>query len=159
MLIQLDNGIPVGHPVDEKNFRMLFKNTSFPDFLTPDVVESFGFGVYEFTRAPDPKRFTKVVEGIPAKADNGIYYQTWKLVAMTETEIEAVTKEREAEVRSDRNMKLYMCDWTQLNDVSENFSDDFVNAWQDYRNQLRKITDQDGFPWDVEWPTPPTIDK
>ena len=55
MLIQLDNGVPVGHPVDEKNFRMLFKNTSFPDFLTPDIVEDFGFGVYEFTRPPEPK--------------------------------------------------------------------------------------------------------
>ena len=159
MLIQLDNGVPFGHPVDERNFRMLFKNTSFPDFLTPEVVEPFGFGVYEYTQSPAPKRFTKVIEDTPQKGSGGIYYQTWKVVGMTDSEINLVTKEKESEVRNDRNMKLYMSDWTQLNDVSENFSDDFVNAWQDYRTKLRKVTEQKGFPWDVQWPVLPTIDK
>lgn len=159
MLIQLDNGIPFGYPVDEKNFRMLFKNTSFPEFLTPEVVEPFGFGVYEFTQAPQPKKFTKVVEDIPTKGSDGIYYQTWKLVSMTNTEIELVTKEKESEVRNDRNMKLYMSDWTQLNDVEQNYSDEFINQWQDYRNELRKITQQKGFPWDIKWPAEPTINK
>ena len=159
MLIQLDNGVPFGNPVDEKNFRMLFKNTSFPDFLTPDVVEPFGFGVYEYTSPPEPKRFTKVVEDIPKKGEGGIFYQTWKVVSMTDTEISAVTKEKEAEVRSDRNMKLFMSDWTQANDVLSYFSNDFVNEWADYRNNLRNITKQKEFPWNVKWPLPPTIDK
>ena len=159
MLIQLDNGVPFGNPVDEKNFRMLFKNTSFPDFLTPDVVEPFGFGVYEYTPPPEPKRFTKVVEDTPKKGEGGIFYQTWKVVSMTDTEISAVTKEKEAEVRSDRNMKLFMSDWTQTNDVSAYFSNDFINEWADYRNNLRNITKQKGFPWDIRWPLPPTIDK
>lgn len=159
MLIQLDNGNPFGYPVDEKNFRMLFRNTSFPEFLTPEVVEPFGFGVYEFTQAPQPKKFTKVVEDTPTKGSDGIYYQTWKLVSMTNTEIELVTKEKESEVRNDRNMKLYMSDWTQLNDVEQNYSEEFINQWQDYRNELRKITQQNGFPWDVKWPAEPTINK
>lgn len=159
MLIQLDNGVPVGHPVDEKNFRMLFKNTSFPDFLTPDIVEDFGFGVYEFTRPPEPKRFTKVIEDTPIKGEDGIYRQSWKIVAMTDSEINSIIKEKESEVRNDRNMRLFMCDWTQASDVLQISSDDFRNEWADYRHALRHITEQEGFPWDIRWPTPPTINK
>lgn len=155
MLIQLDNGVPFGHPVDEKNFRMLFRNTSFPEVLSPEVVEPFGFGVYEFTAQPHPKRFTKVVEDSPIKGNDGIYRQAWKFISMTESEKKAVTDEKAAEVRNERNMKLYMCDWTQLPESEELNSKEFIKEWKDYRNQLRNITTQKGFPWNILWPEPP----
>jgi hypothetical protein len=41
-------------------------------------------------------------------------------------------------------------DWTQLPDAPVD-----KEAWATYRQALRDITKQDGFPEDVEWPTRP----
>lgn len=53
-------------------------------------------------------------------------------------------------IREERNAKLAQCDWTQLADAPVNNL-----AWANYRQQLRDITTQTGFPWEVTWPTQP----
>jgi len=58
--------------------------------------------------------------------------------------------ERAGQVRSERNTKLSASDWTQLADSP---ADDL--AWATYRQALRDITAQAGFPWNVQWPTQP----
>jgi len=161
MLIKLENGVPVGNPVDEKNFRSLFKTTSFPKILTPESVESFGFGIFEYTKSPEPLRYMKCVEDIPRKDERGIYIQTWKTVAMSSQEIESCLEEKKNEVRSIRTGKLRSSDWIMLYDVIENsdYSGDFISAWIEYREQLRRISDQPGFPWNIKWPSEPTLTK
>lgn len=57
----------------------------------------------------------------------------------------------EARVRAQRNALLAACDWTALPDAPV---DDW-QAWADYRQALRDLTAQPGFPLDVAWPTPP----
>ena len=55
MLIKIENGVPVGEPpIDERNFRQLHSNTSFPRTLTPEDVESFGYGLFQQTSQPEP---------------------------------------------------------------------------------------------------------
>lgn len=56
-----------------------------------------------------------------------------------------------ARVRAERNTRLLTSDWTQLPDVPEATR----HAWSLYRQALRDITTQSGFPERVEWPTPP----
>lgn len=50
-----------------------------------------------------------------------------------------------------RNRLLQQSDWTQLPDVPLVTKD----AWTTYRQALRDITTQPGFPLDVVWPIPP----
>lgn len=57
------------------------------------------------------------------------------------------------EVRAARNQKLKECDWTQLADVT--LSQEQMTAWAEYRQALRDITAQDGFPMEIVWPTQP----
>lgn len=60
--------------------------------------------------------------------------------------------EREAlDVRKTRNLKLVMSDWTQLPDVPVSVK----TAWAAYRQALRDIPAQAGFPREVQWPTQP----
>lgn len=54
-------------------------------------------------------------------------------------------------VRAERNELLRHTDWTQLPDVPEATR----LAWEPYRQALRDVPDQPGFPHEVEWPTPP----
>lgn len=54
------------------------------------------------------------------------------------------------EVRTQRNNKLNRCDWTQVLDAPVDRA-----AWAAYRQALRDITSQSGFPFDVDWPVEP----
>jgi hypothetical protein len=54
-------------------------------------------------------------------------------------------------VRVERDRLLVECDWTQLPDVPLETRD----AWAAYRQALRDLTDQPGFPGTVVWPVPP----
>ncbi len=56
-------------------------------------------------------------------------------------------------VRSDRDVALSRCDWTQMLDVS--LDTDAQLAWKEYRQKLRDLPLQEGFPWVIEWPTKP----
>lgn len=54
-----------------------------------------------------------------------------------------------AEVRTERNEKITACDWRVLPDVSNS------DAWKVYREALRDIPTQAGFPWTITWPVQP----
>jgi len=62
-----------------------------------------------------------------------------------------LTPEELAEkVRLDRNGKLTLCDWTVLSDAQLTTTQ--KANWKAYRQALRDITDQPGFPETVVWP-------
>ena len=54
-----------------------------------------------------------------------------------------------AEVRTGRNEKIKACDWRVLPDVSNS------DAWKVYRQALRDVPMQTGFPNNVVWPDAP----
>lgn len=153
MLIKLENNKPIGHPIVENNFKQLFTNISFPQYLTPESVEGTGFGMYEFSQVPAAEKYQKVIEVDPIKDEQGFWRQTWSIVDMNDEE-KAVEDERKAnEVRVQRDFLLMQCDWTQLDDAP------ITNAkkleWATYRQALRDIPEQTGFPWDVNFPQKP----
>jgi hypothetical protein len=149
-LIKLENNIPTGNAVDELNFRMLFPDTSFPALLTSGIVEQFGFGMYDFSSQPETGRYEKVVESTPVKNEFGVFIQSWDIVPMSDEEKSEVDSWKANMVRKERNYKLMECDWTQLQDAPVNSQD-----WVSYRNALRDLPSQIGFPWDIIWPDKP----
>ena len=68
----------------------------------------------------------------------------------------AVNTELESEVRSIRNRLLHDSDFTQMHDAPAWVD---VNAWVHYRQALRDVPQQSGFPSSVVWPTKPTVVK
>ena len=56
-----------------------------------------------------------------------------------------------AEVRAERDTKLAASDWTQMPD----YNGANKTAWATYRQALRDVPAQAGFPWDVTWPEMP----
>lgn len=50
-----------------------------------------------------------------------------------------------------RDTLLRRCDWTQLSDVVRTDA----QAWVDYRQALRDVPSQVGFPFDIIWPISP----
>jgi hypothetical protein len=123
--------------------------------LGADVVfegpQATGGTVYQFSMRQgveqvNGKWFTKHVLG-PIFTDTA---------EATAAEQEAAYKaQKDAEqakaVRADRNQKLGQTDWTQGKDIADNIS----TAWATYRQALRDVPSQAGFPWTVQWPTQP----
>ena len=58
--------------------------------------------------------------------------------------------EQAKSVRDDRNKRLTETDWTQVADAPVDKA-----AWATYRQALRDVPSQGGFPWDIQWPTQP----
>ena len=152
----------------ESEFRALHPNTSLPTLLTSDILDEFGADpvlegpqatggdVYQFSMRQGVEEvngqwFTKYVLGpifqdIPAQGDQP---------AQTAAEQEAAYKaakdaEQAKSVRDQRDRLLSESDWTQVADAPVD-----KQAWAIYRQALRDVPEQAGFPWNVEWPQKP----
>jgi len=60
-------------------------------------------------------------------------------------------EEIELEVKNQRNKLLSQSDWSQLPDIPE----EIKLKWVEYRQALRDIPEQEGFPYDIIWPIDP----
>lgn len=70
-----------------------------------------------------------------------------------EEDEELYLKELTDDIREERNYLLKSSDWTQLDDVPEKIK----SEWGKYRQKLRDITSQTGFPENVLWPEEPDL--
>ena len=69
--------------------------------------------------------------------------------AEQETAYKAMKDAEQAKsVRTTRDEKLKDSDWTQIADAPVD-----KTAWATYRQALRDVPTQSGFPWEVTWPT------
>jgi hypothetical protein len=80
----------------------------------------------------------------------GKWYTKYSVVDMND-EAKAIKDAEQAEkTRSQRTDKLKDSDWTQVADAPVDQA-----AWATYRQALRDITSQVGFPWTINWPVAP----
>jgi hypothetical protein len=64
-------------------------------------------------------------------------------------------EELAAEVRAERNRLLAESDWTQLPDARAAMGEAKAAEWDAYRQALRDVPEQEGFPENVVWPEKP----
>lgn len=104
------------------------------------------------------------VESIIGVDENGnnvySYSINWVLVDLTDEEKAAqqehIARQRNYSItslRKNRNILIERSDWTQLPDAP--LTTEQKAAWATYRQQLRDLTTQEGFPDNVTWPTAP----
>ena len=152
----------------EAEFRAYQKANNGPSWntTTTEVLESLGADVvFEGAQATggnvyqssqlsgveqiDGKWYTKYILG-PVFLD-----QVIDGVTTTAAEQEVAYKasqdaEQAKNVRATRGDKLSKCDWTQLADAPVDKA-----VWATYRQALRDVTTQTGFPWTITWPDAP----
>lgn len=121
-------------------------STSFPAEPAPELLAEFG--VYPVTLVDKPREGrTKTIKEINPKLVDGKWLQQFVVV---DSSADAATKREEEKVRKIRKQFLSDCDWTQLPDSPVD-----AEAWRTYRQKLRDVTNQKGFPFSVDWPAPP----
>lgn len=125
-------------------------NTSFPQQPTSATLASYG--VFEVTNKPTPEHNpdTHFVEYGPVPVKEG---NSWFLMpAVRELSADQLAERAAsaaASVRQTRAGLLTETDWTGLSDVT------MSPAMATYRQALRDITSQPGFPHSVVWPLKP----
>ena len=125
-------------------------NTSFPADLTEQVLAEWNVFPVIDKPAPDYNPATQNCNQVNPTLKNGEWVMTWAVTPATPEQISERTSAKEAEVRQQRNELLTACDWTQLPDAPTPLA-----PWAIYRQQLRDVTTQSGFPWEVVWPVAP----
>jgi hypothetical protein len=145
---RIENNIVVEYPVFAGDIQLRYPNVSFSIPLVPPE------GYVGVVGAPFPTiDYTKnVVEGTPELIQD-TWTQVWVVSDATPEQIAQRTDQKGNEVRAERNGKLAKCDWTQLYDSPLN--PDEKLAWGLYREALRMVPQQTGFPWTVNWPPEP----
>jgi hypothetical protein len=151
MFVKIESGAVAQYPYTLEQMRLDNPNTSFPKNLSQQLLESFGvFDVgHEATPEFDPTTQRVVTSAIPYLID-GQWTLTKTVEQQTPEQIAINTANKAAQVRAERNKKISATDWTQLADSTADKA-----AWATYRQALRDITAQAGFPWTIDWPVAP----
>ncbi len=133
----------------EAEFRALFPNTGFPVQLTEAIISEFGGDVVFEGPQAQPTRYQVAFRDGVEQID-GKWYTKYSVADMEQEAKDALDASQAASQRAYRNTLLSDCDWTQLPDAPVN-----TQAWANYRQALRDVTSQTGFPWDIQWPEKP----
>ena len=156
-----------GELKSQGEIRKLNPNVSLPKVWNSNVYDTLGIDPVFETPKPNTTGDYKVVvrDGVEQDA-NGNWVQAWVErdmftdttdddgVTTTKAEHETAYQagldaKAAANVRSQRDQMLKDTDWMGLSDVT------MTAEWATYRQSLRDITNQEGFPHSVTWPTEP----
>lgn len=137
-----------GQIADTGDLHKMFNNTSFPasgpsdEWLTENnirVIKSW----------KDHDTNAQKLESVAPYIDGDEVFSV-QVVQLSQEEIDQRTTAKAASVRATRNSLLAASDWTQLADSTAD-----KEAWAAYRQELRDISSQAGFPWSVVFPLRP----
>lgn len=130
-----------GAVVQQSELRNMYPNVSGPLDDLYDVV-------FEGPQAQPSRYQIAFRDGV--EQAGGKWYTKYSVADMGAEAIAAKDAEQAKAMRQQRTDKLKDSDWTQVADAPV----DQV-AWATYRQALRDITSQAGFPWTINWPVAP----
>ncbi len=138
-----------GQVMTESEFRAAHPNTSFPQQLTVKLLDGFDADVVMEGAQASPTRYqTSFRDGV--EEVNGKWFTKYSVAEMDDEAKAALDAKQANSVRDDRNKRLSSSDWTQVNDAPVD-----KEAWAAYRQALRDVPSQEGFPWEINWPVEP----
>jgi hypothetical protein len=116
---------------------------------TPEVLTELGASVVLEGAQASPTRYqTAYRDGV--EEIDGKWYTKYSVADMDDEAKTAKDAEQAKSVRTTRDEKLKDSDWSQVADAPVD-----KTVWATYRQALRDVPTQSGFPWEVTWPTQP----
>ena len=132
------------------DYRSLFPQTSFSDSGPhPSFLAENGCLPASASKAHDQS--THKLVSVAPYVESGTVY-TVRAEPLSADDLAQRKAAKAAEVRAQRDKLLTEADWTQLQDYPKSNQ----NAWRIYRQALRDVPQQAGFPETVTWPTKPS---
>lgn len=146
------------YPVPEYEVLSQHPDKSFPQDLSKVDWESLGYAYVYLTRPPVVENsLTHGLREVPPTKQDGKYQQTWEVYELPPDTVQA-NKQKEADtlsakIKSRRASLLASTDWTQI--PGSPLTDPKKQQWAEYRQALRDLPTQEGFPYVVTWPEQP----
>ena len=134
----------------ESEFRALHPNTSMPQLLTEATLKSFDAEVVFEGPQAQPTRY-QVAYRNGVELVDGKWYTKYSVSDMTAEAKTALDASQAKSMRNQRDRLIAETDWTQGKDIADSVSAKYTT----YRQALRDVPAQSGFPWTVQWPTQP----
>ena len=140
-----------GQVMYEAEFRAYTLSNGGPTWgtTTPEVLAELGASVVLESPTPTFTRYQGIARDGVEQID-GQWFTKWKIVDFDDAVKEVVDEQQAKSVRTTRGEKLKDSDWSQVADAPVDKA-----VWATYRQALRDVPNQSGFPWEVTWPTQP----
>jgi len=150
MFAKITNGQLDRFPYSAGDLRRDNPNTSFPKNISAETMTAHGMVEVTQKQMPAYNPTTQYVEFGPVpEFENGAWVLQPTIHEFNENQLADRLKIEAGSVRSARNALLAETDWTALSDVI------IIPEIATYRQALRDITSQPGFPHNVSWPVKP----
>lgn len=145
MYLKLTNGIPAKYTLEQLHRDN--PQTSFPKVMPDDLLASYD--VYPYTRPITPEHDVLTSRLIDGDLEQDTAGNWWLPYIVEQRPLE----QAERNIRSRRDSLLQETDWIVAKSYEQ--GQPVPVEWATYRQALRDITSQSGFPYLVEWPTKP----
>ena len=175
MFVKVTNGKVDQYPYTVGDLRRDNPNTSFPKNVPEATMAAFGMFPVGYGAAPEydplthriehsnmPEReiigyYTEENAPLPEMVGKPIHSGRWVLtktvVALTPEQIADRDAGLAKGIREERDRKLAETDWVVVKATETGLP--LSTEWTEYRQALRDVTSQEGFPHNVVWPTKP----
>lgn len=121
-------------------------NTSFPQEMPDSLLAQYNVYPVQIQPMPTVNEKTHRVRQTEPYNDNGIWKIGYEIVNLPLSEVSEA-------MRDERNRLLLETDWVVARAYEE--SNPVPEEWQSYRQNLRDLPQQQGFPYNIVWPTKP----
>lgn len=142
-----------GEVLSQGQVRSLYPNTSFPSQWTPALVEELGLDPVFESPTPTTTRYQVAFKDGVEQDAQGRWLWKWSISEMDDETKAAKDAEAAKAVRATRDGKLAECDWVVIKNLELN--QNIPGVWEVYRQGLRDVPAQAGFPHDITWPSKP----
>ena len=135
-----------GEVISDSEFRLRHRHTSFPRIIDEPLQEEFGIDmIFEGPQRQGPPPYSYTYRDGIEEID-GKWYTKYTI---GERDKEEIDNQRAEGIRNQRNNLIKESDWRAVSDR------ELEPEWKEYRQALRDISKQKGFPHDVKWPVDP----
>lgn len=150
MYVKIDDGQIEQYPYTTDMLRLDNPNVSFPKSMSNELLASYGvYPVVVLDRPVYSEDSQKAIQDNEPTLNGDSWELGWTVVNKTAEETQQYDSIMSMEVRATRDRLLAETDWYGLSDVT------MPAEIATYRQALRDVPAQDGFPHNVVWPTKP----
>lgn len=132
-----------GAIVTQNELLAMYPNTSFPEVITPEIVDSLGADPILETPAPPTTVYQTAQHSGVSQDAQGNWIWDWIVIDWTPEQIEEYNNQQKEANKQTASQLLQQTDWTTIPDVSNpEISNPYlanVNEFIVYRNQVRAI--------------------
>ena len=146
---KIREGVVLQYPYDIYDLRRDNPNTSFPEVMTPEVYAEWEMFPVSVDPEPSYDPIYKEISSVSPSLVDGVWTQGWEISDRDAEDIAESVEDKKREIRAQRTRLLEETDFYGFSDVT------MTSEMSTYRQALRDVPSQEGFPTTIVWPTKP----